>query len=182
MRQSAARDRAFAHLDVAGGTGDVAFRIAAAGGARHARHRGRHQRRHAARSAASARRTRGLATPSSFVEGNAEALPFADRSFDAYTIAFGIRNVPRIERGARRGASRAEARRAVPLPGVLARRRAGARPALRRLLRSPSSRRSAGSSPATARLLPLSRRIRSASFPDAGRFRRHDRGRRLRAA
>jgi demethylmenaquinone methyltransferase/2-methoxy-6-polyprenyl-1,4-benzoquinol methylase len=32
-----------------------------------------------------------------FVEGNAEALPFPDRSFDAYTIAFGIRNVPRIE-------------------------------------------------------------------------------------
>ena len=33
----------------------------------------------------------------SFVEGNAEALPFPDRSFDAYTIAFGIRNVPRID-------------------------------------------------------------------------------------
>ena len=32
-----------------------------------------------------------------FVEANAEALPFADRSFDAYTIAFGIRNVPRID-------------------------------------------------------------------------------------
>jgi demethylmenaquinone methyltransferase/2-methoxy-6-polyprenyl-1,4-benzoquinol methylase len=32
-----------------------------------------------------------------FVEANAEALPFADGSFDAYTIAFGIRNVPRIE-------------------------------------------------------------------------------------
>ena len=32
-----------------------------------------------------------------FAEGNAEALPFADRSFDAVTIAFGIRNVPRIE-------------------------------------------------------------------------------------
>ena len=32
-----------------------------------------------------------------FVEGNAEALPFEDNSFDAYTIAFGIRNVPRIE-------------------------------------------------------------------------------------
>src|ERR1700755_1958893 len=31
-----------------------------------------------------------------FVEGNAEALAFADKSFDAYTIAFGIRNVPRI--------------------------------------------------------------------------------------
>jgi demethylmenaquinone methyltransferase/2-methoxy-6-polyprenyl-1,4-benzoquinol methylase len=32
-----------------------------------------------------------------FSEGNAEALPFADRSFDAVTIAFGIRNVPRID-------------------------------------------------------------------------------------
>lgn len=29
----------------------------------------------------------------SFVEGNAEALPFPDASFDTYTIAFGIRNV-----------------------------------------------------------------------------------------
>jgi demethylmenaquinone methyltransferase/2-methoxy-6-polyprenyl-1,4-benzoquinol methylase len=33
----------------------------------------------------------------SFVEANAETLPFEDNSFDAYTIAFGIRNVPRIE-------------------------------------------------------------------------------------
>lgn len=32
-----------------------------------------------------------------FVVANAEALPFEDESFDAYTIAFGIRNVPRIE-------------------------------------------------------------------------------------
>ena len=31
------------------------------------------------------------------VEGNAESLPFAERSFDAYTIAFGIRNVTHIE-------------------------------------------------------------------------------------
>jgi len=30
--------------------------------------------------------------------GDAEALPFADRSFDLYTIAFGLRNVTRIER------------------------------------------------------------------------------------
>jgi demethylmenaquinone methyltransferase/2-methoxy-6-polyprenyl-1,4-benzoquinol methylase len=33
----------------------------------------------------------------SFVEGNAEALPFPGGAFDAYSIAFGIRNVPRIE-------------------------------------------------------------------------------------
>ena len=32
-----------------------------------------------------------------FVEANAEELPFADKTFDAYTIAFGIRNVPRID-------------------------------------------------------------------------------------
>ena len=30
------------------------------------------------------------------VEANAEELPFPDNSFDLYTIAFGIRNVPRI--------------------------------------------------------------------------------------
>ena len=36
-------------------------------------------------------------TQASFVEANAEQLPFEDESFDAYTIAFGIRNVPRIE-------------------------------------------------------------------------------------
>jgi demethylmenaquinone methyltransferase/2-methoxy-6-polyprenyl-1,4-benzoquinol methylase len=41
---------------------------------------------------------RGLDAAVAFTEANAEALPFADRSFDAATIAFGIRNVPRIER------------------------------------------------------------------------------------
>jgi demethylmenaquinone methyltransferase/2-methoxy-6-polyprenyl-1,4-benzoquinol methylase len=41
---------------------------------------------------------RGLGPAVAFTEANAEALPFADRSFDAATIAFGIRNVPRIER------------------------------------------------------------------------------------
>ena len=30
-------------------------------------------------------------------KANAEALPFPERSFDGYTIAFGIRNVPRID-------------------------------------------------------------------------------------
>jgi len=33
-----------------------------------------------------------------FAEANAEALPFEDESFEAYTIAFGIRNVPRIDK------------------------------------------------------------------------------------
>jgi demethylmenaquinone methyltransferase/2-methoxy-6-polyprenyl-1,4-benzoquinol methylase len=33
-----------------------------------------------------------------FIPANAEELPFEDESFDAYTIAFGIRNVPRIEK------------------------------------------------------------------------------------
>ena len=33
-----------------------------------------------------------------FVEANAEELPFEDASYDAYTIAFGIRNVPRIDK------------------------------------------------------------------------------------
>jgi demethylmenaquinone methyltransferase/2-methoxy-6-polyprenyl-1,4-benzoquinol methylase len=32
-----------------------------------------------------------------FSIGNAESLPFPDKSFDAYTIAFGIRNVTRID-------------------------------------------------------------------------------------
>jgi demethylmenaquinone methyltransferase/2-methoxy-6-polyprenyl-1,4-benzoquinol methylase len=33
-----------------------------------------------------------------FSVGNAEALPFPDKSFDGYTIAFGIRNVTHIDR------------------------------------------------------------------------------------
>jgi demethylmenaquinone methyltransferase/2-methoxy-6-polyprenyl-1,4-benzoquinol methylase len=37
----------------------------------------------------------------SFVQGNAEALPFPDKNFDAYTIAFGMRNLTHIEAGLR---------------------------------------------------------------------------------
>ncbi|WP_448578915.1 class I SAM-dependent methyltransferase [Thermaurantiacus sp.] len=80
-------------LDLAGGTGDIAFRLARSGarvvvadinpdmlkvGEERARRRG----------------IRGL----SFVEANAEALPFATGRFDAVTIAFGIRNVTHIDR------------------------------------------------------------------------------------
>jgi demethylmenaquinone methyltransferase/2-methoxy-6-polyprenyl-1,4-benzoquinol methylase len=90
-------DRPFALIDVAGGTGDVAFRVLAAGGAGTratvvdvnpdmltvGRERAAEQ---------------GLDEAVTFVEGNAEALPVEDRSYDACAIAFGIRNVPRIER------------------------------------------------------------------------------------
>src|SRR5262249_29539715 len=40
---------------------------------------------------------RGFDQAVTFTEANAEALPFAGRAFDAVTIAFGIRNVPRID-------------------------------------------------------------------------------------
>ena len=89
-------DRQWRTIDVAGGTGDIAFRIVERGGAKvHTTvfdingsmlevGRERAQKR-------------GLADKLDFVEGNAEVLPFEDNSFDAYTIAFGIRNVPRMD-------------------------------------------------------------------------------------
>ncbi len=83
----------FALLDVAGGTGDIADRFLTASGpassavicdisaemleAGRKRHEGKERL--------------------DFVQGNAEALPFEDKSFDAYTIAFGMRNVTHIE-------------------------------------------------------------------------------------
>ncbi|MBF0621480.1 MAG: bifunctional demethylmenaquinone methyltransferase/2-methoxy-6-polyprenyl-1,4-benzoquinol methylase UbiE [Magnetococcales bacterium] len=40
---------------------------------------------------------KGLLEGASWVQGNAEVLPFADNSFQAVTIGFGIRNVTRID-------------------------------------------------------------------------------------
>ena len=82
-------------LDVAGGTGDIATRVVQ-------------------KSQGTAKATvcdindsmlrvgkdraekAGLSDLIAFSQGNAEDLPFSDRTFDAYTIAFGIRNVPDI--------------------------------------------------------------------------------------
>ena len=96
-RRSIRRNGPFALLDIAGGTGDVAFRVI------EARRRGNRatvcdinaDMLEVGRERAAAR---ALGDAVTFAEANAEALPFADRSFDAATIAFGIRNVPRIER------------------------------------------------------------------------------------
>ncbi|HXW20969.1 MAG TPA: ubiquinone/menaquinone biosynthesis methyltransferase, partial [Roseiarcus sp.] len=90
------KGRPYHHLDVAGGTGDVALRVAARGGLRTrvtALDVSEDMLR-VARQRAAKRQGGGSVA---FVEGNAEALPFADDSFDGYTIAFGIRNVPRLE-------------------------------------------------------------------------------------
>jgi demethylmenaquinone methyltransferase/2-methoxy-6-polyprenyl-1,4-benzoquinol methylase len=90
------KNRPFALIDIAGGTGDVAMRIAAAGGegTRATVCDINADMLTVGRERADAR---GLGDAVTFTEANAEALPFKDRSFDAATIAFGIRNVPRIE-------------------------------------------------------------------------------------
>ena len=80
-------------LDVAGGTGDIAFRFLKRAGHGHATVldltepmlvEGR-KRAEAAR----------LGDSLDWVVGDAMALPFEDNSFDVYTISFGIRNVTR---------------------------------------------------------------------------------------
>lgn len=93
-------------LDMAGGTGDVAFRLA----------------RRGARvtvadinpdmlAVGEARARRQALEGLAWSVQNAEALTFPDRCFDAYTIAFGIRNVTHVE------AALAEARRVLKLGG-----------------------------------------------------------------
>jgi ubiquinone/menaquinone biosynthesis methyltransferase len=82
-------------LDVAGGTGDIAFRMLKRADCEvtvcdineqmviEGRDRSIDQNI-----------TRGV----SWMCGNAEAIPFADNTWDAYTIAFGIRNVTHIDK------------------------------------------------------------------------------------
>lgn len=87
----------FRLLDVAGGTADIAIRYAQTGGTSctavvcdispEMLAAGRRKIQDA-----------GLSARIDLIEANAEALPFTDRSFDACTIAFGIRNVTHIDR------------------------------------------------------------------------------------
>jgi demethylmenaquinone methyltransferase/2-methoxy-6-polyprenyl-1,4-benzoquinol methylase len=94
-------------LDVAGGTGDIAFRIVDM-----ARQRGEKTGGgdaavtvcdiNAQMLGEGVRRAGEKGEGAiEWVCGNAEALPFPDASFDAYTIAFGIRNVTHIDQALR---------------------------------------------------------------------------------
>jgi len=81
-------------LDVAGGTGDIAFRMLGRAACRvtvcdinqHMLEEGRNRAI-----------DRNLLDDVDWVCGNAESLPLPDTDFDAYTIAFGIRNVTHID-------------------------------------------------------------------------------------
>lgn len=93
-----AKDRPHHHLDVAGGTGDVAFSVLEAGGPQTDvtvldinADMLRVGRERADKRFPDNDRIR-------FVQGNAEELGLPDNHFDCYTIAFGIRNVPRIDK------------------------------------------------------------------------------------
>lgn len=90
------RREGYRTLDVAGGTGDIAFRIIEASD----------RKAHStvldingSMLAVGAERAekKKLSANLDFVEANAEDPPFEANTFDAYTIAFGIRNVPRID-------------------------------------------------------------------------------------
>lgn len=89
------RNRPHRHLDVAGGTGDVAFRVLDAGGAR--TEVTVLDINESMLRVGAERAPARFAGRVDFVTGNAESLPLPDSTFDAYTIAFGIRNVPRID-------------------------------------------------------------------------------------
>ncbi|KAL8531780.1 hypothetical protein ACS0TY_008394 [Phlomoides rotata] len=101
------------HLDVAGGTGDVAFRIREGINGAIIRHRAMRNdlldetkifvcdiNPNMLNVGKKRAQERGLGDDKSlvWVEGDAEALKFEDNSMDGYTIAFGIRNVTHIEK------------------------------------------------------------------------------------
>lgn len=81
-------------LDVAGGTGDIAFRFLAR--APQARATVLDMTESMLIEGQKRAGAENLADRLDWVVGDAMALPFADNSFDVYTISFGIRNVTRI--------------------------------------------------------------------------------------
>src|SRR5262249_59178920 len=84
-------------LDVAGGTGDIAQRFLARAGTS-----GRVVVCDLTPAMLAVGRDRaidrGVVTGIDWIAGDAQALPLADRSVHAYTIAFGLRNVPQIHK------------------------------------------------------------------------------------
>jgi len=90
-------------LDVAGGTGDIAFRFMNKVGKEALNTEGgasvvvcdinKSMLQVGESRASSLGHTSGI----SWVEGDAQKLPFPDESFDCYTVAFGIRNVVRVD-------------------------------------------------------------------------------------
>ncbi|MCP1549767.1 MULTISPECIES: bifunctional demethylmenaquinone methyltransferase/2-methoxy-6-polyprenyl-1,4-benzoquinol methylase UbiE [Methylorubrum] len=89
------RTRPHQHLDVAGGTGDIAFRTLEAGGPE--THVTVLDINEAMLRVGAERAGHKYDGRIDFVTGNAETLPLPSNHFDSYTIAFGIRNVPRID-------------------------------------------------------------------------------------
>jgi len=87
-------------LDVAGGTGDIALRC-------YRRTKGKAHITVCDINPAMLEQGKakaldqGVLSGLTWVTGNAEALPFADRSVDIYSIAFGLRNVTRIDQALR---------------------------------------------------------------------------------
>jgi demethylmenaquinone methyltransferase / 2-methoxy-6-polyprenyl-1,4-benzoquinol methylase len=83
-------------LDVAGGTGDIAFRYREKAGetAQITVCDINHEMLKVGRARAV---DRGYLKGFTWVEGDAQKLPFGDSSFHLYTISFGLRNVPRID-------------------------------------------------------------------------------------
>ena len=82
-------------LDVAGGTGDIAQRYRDAGGGHVTVLDVNAQMLSVGRDRAL---DRGVTSGMQWVVGDAEALPLADGTLDAYTIAFGLRNVTDMDR------------------------------------------------------------------------------------
>ncbi len=84
------------YLDVAGGTGDIAFRIKRKAG-KNADITICDLNEHMLRVGRDRAIDHGWLDGFEWATGNAESLPFPDNSFDVYTIAFGLRNVTHID-------------------------------------------------------------------------------------